>query len=203
MALRRRGVQIGATIDLYTGGRAAVAFAASPGRWPEHELADRLSLVVAIPAIAMDAVEPSGEVWLREELRRMARILSAPANDAPGAPEPEVTVVSSAGPGDLRIELQLLRSATGPSPSLGGRDFGIQSLALAAEAVALVGFDAAPRDVRLAAALSLEGVLAWFHDGTGHRPEAQAMAYALAYAVARLEGAGRPVPAALTAAIEG
>lgn len=185
------------------GGRAAVAFEAPPGRWPEHELADRLALVVALPAIAMNAIETSAVEWMREQLRRIARILSAPENDAPGAPEPEVVVVSSDKPGDLRITLRLLRSATGPSPSLGGADVGVQSLVLAAEAVALVGFDGAPPDVRLAAALSLEGVLAWFHDGTGHRPEAQAMAYALAYAVARLEGAGRPVPAALTAAIEG
>jgi hypothetical protein len=200
--LRRRGTQVGATIDLYTGGRAAVEFEAPPGRWPEHEMADRLSLVVAIPAIAMNAIEDSGAEWLRERLRRIAVILSSPDSEGPGVPEPEVIVVTSDGPGDLRITLRLLRSATGPSPSLGGHGVGVQSLALAAEAVALVGFDAAPADVRLAAALSLEGILAWFHDGTGHRPEAQAMAYALAYAVARFEGAGRPVPAALLTAVE-
>ncbi len=105
----------------------------------------------------------------------------------------------SAGPGDLRVKLRLTRSPVGPSPSLVDRSAGIQSLALAMEALALVGLEGAPDDERLAAALAVEGVLAWFHDASpGHRPPAQAMGYALAYAAARLEGAGRAAPAALT-----
>lgn len=202
--MRRRGFQAGATIDLYTGRRAAVVFEAPPGRWPEHELADRLTLVVTIPAIAMNAVEPSGAEWLRERLRQIALMLAASGGeDGHSAPEPEVIVVTPAGPGDLRIVVRLMRSPVGPSPSLGGHAVGTQTLALAAEAVARVGFDEATPDVRLAAALALEGVLAWFHDGSpGQRP-AQAMAYALTYAVARFEGVGRPVPAALIAAAEG
>jgi hypothetical protein len=195
----RRGFLAGATVDLYTGGRAAVTFDAPPGRWPEHEAADRLLLVVALPAIAMNAVEPSGVNWLQGRLRQVALMLSAPSD---AVYEPEVVVVTAAGPGDLRVELRLTQSPVGPSPSLVDRSVGIQSLALAMEAVALVGFEGAPADERLAAALAIEGVLAWFYDASpGHRPPAQAMGYALAYAAARFEGVGRPAPAALTEAV--
>lgn len=192
----RRGFLAGATVDLYRGSRAAVTFEAPPGRWPEHEAADRLLLAVALPVIAMNAVETSGVNWLQGRLRHVALMLSA-SSDATS--EPEVVVVPSAGPGDLRVKLRLTRSPVGPSPSLVDRSAGIQSLALAMEALALVGLEGAPADERLAAALAVEGVLAWFHDASpGHRPLAQAMGYALAYAAARLEGAGRAAPAALT-----
>jgi len=175
-----------------------VTFDAPPGRWPEHQAADRLSLVVALPVLAMNAVEASGLERLRARLRQVALMLSAPSDVAY---EPEIVVVPPAGPGDLRIELRLTHSSIGPSPSLGGRSVGTQSMALAAEAVALVGFEDAPPDERLAAALAMEGVLAWFHDASpGHRAPAQAMTYALAYAAARFEGVGRPAPAALTEA---
>ncbi len=191
----RRGFLAGATVDLYTGGRAAVTFDAPPGRWPAHEAADRLLLVVGLPVIAMNAVETSGVNWLQGRLRQVALMLSAPSE---AVYEPEVAVVTSAGPGDLRVELRLTHSPVGPSPSLGDRSVGIQSLALAMEAVALVVFEDAPADERLAAALAIEGVLAWFYDASpGHRPPAQAMGYALAYAAARFEGVGRPVPSAL------
>lgn len=194
----RRGFQAAATVDLYTGGRAAVTFDAPPGRWPEHEAADRLSLVVALPVLAMNSVEDAGLDRLRARVRQIAMMLNAPRDVTY---EPEVVVVTPAGPGDLRVELQLTHSSIGVTPSLGGQSVGTQSLTLAAEAVALVGFEDAPRDERLAAALALEGVLAWFHDGSaGHRAPSQAMAYALAYAAARFEGAGRSAPASLAEA---
>lgn len=194
----RRGFLVGATVDLYTGGRAAVTFDAPPGRWPQHEAADRLLLVAALPVIAMNVVEASGLSWLQQRLRQIAMMLSAPSDVSY---EPEVVVVTDAGPGDLRVGLRLTKSPVGPSPSLVDRGVGIQSLALAMEAVALVGFEGAPADERLAAALAIEGVLAWFHSASpGHRPPAQAMGYALAYASARFEGVGRPAPAALTEA---
>lgn len=193
--MRRRGFRAGATVDLYTGGRAAVTFDAASGRWPEHQAADRLSLVVALPVLAMNEVEPAGVAKLQERLRNVALTLNAPGDSSH---EPEVIVVSSAGPGDLRVELRLTHSSAGTSPSLVAGAVGTQSLALAMEAVALVAFEDAPADERLAAALAVEGVLAWFHDASpGHRPPSQAMTYALAYAAARFEGVGRPPPAAL------
>jgi hypothetical protein len=196
--MARRGLQAGATVDLYTGGRAAVTFEAPPGRWPEHGAADRLSLVVGAPVLAMSSVDPSGLAWLRERLRGIALMLSAPPD---AAPEPEVVVVTPAGAGDLRVELRLLHSPAGPKPTLREKSVGTQSLALAAEAIAVTGFEGAPDDERLAAALAVEGVLAWFHDASpGHRPASQALTYALAYAIARFEGVGRTAPAALIAA---
>ena len=57
-------------------------------------------------------------------------------------------------------------------------------------------------DVRLAAALTLEGVLGWYREADPHlRPPQQAVAYSLRYAVSRLEEAARPVPTDLERAV--
>ena len=99
--------------------------------------------------------------------------------------------------------VHLVRSAVGPVPKPARRAPG--SVALAAAGTVVLGCCLAPmgRDVRLSAALALEGLLGWYQAADPHlQPPQQAIAYALRHAGARLEEEGRPRPAALSAAIE-
>ena len=105
-------------------------------------------------------------------------------------------------PGATRIVARLVRSALGPVPTLGRASPPPSAIANAASAALAVSLAPATVDVRLAAALALEGLLGWYQIADPHlQPPQQAVAYALRHAVARLAEEGRAAPDALESAV--
>jgi hypothetical protein len=100
-----------------------------------------------------------------------------------------------------RTAVELRRSTVGPVPRLVRDAASPVSLSLAVPALILAVAAEQTAEERTAVALTLEGVLGWDHHDIGLQPAQQAVAYALRYAAARLEEAGRPAPEALLEAI--
>lgn len=80
--------------------------------------------------------------------------------------------------------LEAPSSPPGPSREIAG----------VALAIALAADAAADPDGRLAIALGIEGVLAWFRESDRRTHPRHAVTFALAHAQDRLREAGRPVP---------
>jgi hypothetical protein len=95
-----------------------------------------------------------------------------------------------------------MRSPLGPVPSLGRAAPSPLALAAGAAAAMAASLGEAEGDVRLAAALTLEGVLGWYRQADPHlQPPQQAVAYSLRDAASRLEEAARSVPPDLERAV--
>ena len=205
MALFRRTPLLETRVDLGPVGRVAVAFAPEPGRWPHRETVDRLVTPAGIAALALSRAGEASFDRVHAALRRFA---TAVATDASGD-EAEmvhtmtgldlVDVVEAPAP---RVVVQLVRSRLGPVPTTGRAGHAPTLLATAAGVVLGVCGAAAPADARLAAALTLEGLLGWYRVADPHlQPPQQAVAYALRHADARLAEQGRPCPPPLAAAV--
>lgn len=206
MPLLRRSPLVTTTVNLLPAGRVAVSVVAAPSRWPSREGSDRLVVPLGFAALALARAEQSVFERVQSRLRHAASAVAEAASQ-----DPERLVVEVSGfvldeasePGEPRVVVHLVRSAVGPVPKPARRAPG--PVALAAAGTAVLGCCLAPmgRDVRLSAALALEGLLGWYRAADPHlQPPQQAIAYALRHAGARLEEEGRPPPAALSAAIE-
>ena len=204
----RRTPLVTTTIDLYGRDHASVAFEPAPGRWPGHESTDRLVVPLGIAALALARADESAMGPVQGRLHHAAGAICDPAlatqvpsglslavsGRAMGAPE---------GADTLRIAARLVKSGLGPIPSIGLSSYGSVSLADAAAAVLAMALVPAGMDVRLSAALSLEGLLGWYRIADPHlQAPQQAVAYALRHAVARLTEEGHPVPAELRTAVD-
>lgn len=206
MPLLRRPPLVTTTVDLVPAGRAAVSVVPAPSRWPRREGSDRLVVPLGFAALALARADQAVFERVQSRLRHAASAIAEAASQDPGRLVVEVSGLLLDGasePGKPRIVVHLVRSAVGPVPKTARRSPG--SVALAAGGTAVLGWCLAPmgRDVRLSAALALEGLLGWYRAADPHlQPPQQAIAYALRHAGARLEEEGRPVPAALSAAIE-
>jgi inactivated superfamily I helicase len=207
MPLLRRGPLVTTTIALYGGSRAAVSFDPAPERWPEHEGSDRLAIPLGLAALALARAD---ETVARRVRPRLMGVAAALAGDEASSADAEsrteavagLALVEPEGPGQPRIVLKLTRSPVGPVPSLGRAAPSPLAVAAAAAAVIAAFLGEADGDLRLASALTLEGVLGWYREADPHfQPPQQAVAYSLRYAASRLEEAARPVPADLTRSV--
>ncbi len=207
MPFLRRAPLVSTTIDLYEGSRASVTIAPDPKRWPEHEGPDRLVIPVGLAALALARASDSVIGAVRDRLRHAASAIASP-NLALERPSTLFIAVSglepaeAGGPGRIRVSARLIRSAVGPVPSIGRASHGSPTLASTAAATLAVMLAPVDLEVRLAAALSFEGLLGWYAVADPQlQPPQQAIAYALRHAVARLAEEGRAVPAELAMAV--
>jgi len=196
----RRGPLVRATIDLYPPGHASVRLAPAEERWPEHEMSDRLTLGAGIVASALCRVAEPLLPGFREGIKRMAADIT---QDRSGAEPDEYReerprLVDWDDPGRPRMTLDLARSSIGPVPRLGHRAWSSSELSLASFALLESVSQGTDPDERLSLALTLEGLLGWYHHSDPNfQPPQQAVAYALRYAGIRFAEAGRPVPSTL------
>jgi hypothetical protein len=204
MAFLRRSPLVTVAVDLYPGSRAAVTITPRDTRWPEHEETDRLVTPLGF-ALARAGEEVMGQV--RIQVRHAAAAIADP--DLAAEPLSTLFIAVSglqmSEPGQAganRIVAKLIRSPVGPVPTLGGASPAPSAIANAATAALAVALAPAALDLRLAAALSLEGLLGWYQIADPHlQPPQQAVAYSVRHAAARLAEQGRAAPDALAAAV--
>ena len=204
--LRRTPPAVRAEIALYGPRRAAVLLHPAPGRWPRDERADRLALGVSAAVLGSAGADERGWPAYRDALAALAgRLAAADAGPLPGDLVPLerfgahgiLAVVPWEGEGRARAEVHLLATRGGPVPRAGERPreagpaFEVCSLALLVALAADAGED------RLALALGVEGVLAWFRESDRMSAPRNGLAFALVHAGARLAEAGRPPPPGL------
>lgn len=206
MALLGRKPLVETTVDFDASGCVAVTFAPAPGRWPERERVDRLVMPAGIAALALARAADAVFDRVHAALRRIATtVASLPTDD----PEERVGAMTGLRLEPLimtperRVVVQLLKSRLGPVPTTGSAGHPSTLLAIAAGAALAVSTAPSPAEVRLAAALTLEGLLGWYREADPYlQPPQQAVAFALRHADARLAEQGRPSPASLAAAID-
>ena len=205
MALFRREPLFRTTVDLEPARRVAVALEPGPGRWPGHEGADRLVVPVGLVAIALARATDAGAGAVHGRIRVAAMALAETVAADPWelvSRVAEMDLVPHAGEPAVRVRAQLVRSALGPVPTIGRASHAAMTLAEAAAAVLGVALAPSPADLRLASALTIEGLLGWYRAADPHlQPPQQAIAFALRHARARLMEQGRPVPEALGLAV--
>lgn len=209
MSLLRRGPLVTATVDVYDRRGAAVTIVPGPKRWPEHEASDRLVVPLGIAALALARAQDAVMGSVQDRLRHAATAIV----DAALVGESLSTFFAATSGlefvearderGSPHIEARLVRSAVGPIPTVGRTAHPSPTLALAGAAALAVCLVRVPPATRLAAALSIEGLLGWYKVADPHlQPPQQAVAYSLRHAVARLSEEGRLVPDALSAAVK-
>lgn len=206
MALLRRSPLVATTVELHPGS-AAVTIAPAAGRWPAEEGSDRLMVPLGLAAIALARASEDAMGSVRAQLRHAAAAIADPglAGEGPATLFIAVSGLRLAEPGETggtRLSAQLVRSALGPVPTLGRASPPPALIANAATVALAAALGPEGIDVRLAAALALEGLLGWYEIADPHlQPPQQAIAYALRHAVARLEEEGRAAPEALAQAV--
>lgn len=203
----RRRLIAGAEIDLYGGTAAAVRVTPRRSRWPRWEASDRLALPVALAALTLGGTSPD----LSPRVRHLLMALGAALVDEP---EPgNLAAWTSAvamrdmvrprGPGQPRISVRFVSTRDGPLAVLEGPAPSALTMASASAALAAATLDGIHPDIRLAVALSIEGVLIRHKPGRTARSSPLVVTAGLLYAAMRLEEAGRAVPHALLSATRG
>jgi len=205
MALFRRSPLLETRVDIDPVGRVVVAFAPEPGRWPHHEAVDRLVLPAGIAALALSRAGEASFDPVHAALRRFATAIATDPSNGEAEMVHAMTgldLVDVVEAPASRVVVQLVRSRLGPVPTTGRAGHAPALLATAAGVVLGVSGAAAPSDARLAAALTLEGLLGWYRVADPHlQPPQQAVAYALRHADARMAERGRPSPRPLAVAV--
>lgn len=205
--LLRRTPLMTTTVEFHEPDRASVSVVPAPGRWPEDEGTDRLVVPLGIAALALARTQAAVMASIGDRLRDAAGAIADPALAAEPPASLFIAVsglqrTESDGRGTLRVVAQLIRSTLGPVPTTGRVNPGSQVLADAAVVTLATTLAPTGLDVRLAAALSIEGLIGWYRVADPHlQPPQQAIAYALRHAVARLTEEGRPIPAELATAV--
>jgi hypothetical protein len=207
MGLFDRPRLVRAEVALYGPRRAAALLHPGAGRWPEHEEADRLALGVGMAALGAHNAPDVRWLAYREALTRVASGIAAAGEDPlPGDLVPldglgvpgVLSVVAWEGPGAARVVAEVLGTRGGlvpritEGPRTGGAAREVAALALLVALAADAGAEA-----RLALALGVEGVVAWFRDSDRRGASRNALAFALAHARGRLGEAGRSLPPGL------
>ncbi|MGE3140504.1 MAG: hypothetical protein AB7I08_02285 [Thermoleophilia bacterium] len=209
LTLQRRRRVAAAEIDLYGGTAAAVRLTSRGSRWPPWEASDRLAMPVALAALTLNATNRGLTPRVRHRLMALgAALVEDPVPGDPGAGWADAVamrdMVPPRGPGQPRINVQLVSTREGPFAVLDGPTPSALTMASACATLAAAALDGMHRDVRLAAALSIEGLLVC--QGPPRRTADSAPVAAgagLRYAAERLEDAGRSVPHALLSATRG
>lgn len=172
----------------------------APGRWPEHERADRLGLGIGLVCLASGHSADARWEAYRETLVSVAGTLARAAEGPlPGGlvdlgrlgVAGDLAVVPWEGPGRARVEAQLLSSRAGPVPLLSGHPDESGPFTEVASLALLVALAVDSEQDRLPLALGVEGALAWFRESDRRAPPRNALAFALSHADVRLRQAGR------------
>jgi hypothetical protein len=203
--LRRAHPLVRAEVALHGPRRAAVLLHAGEGRWPEHEARDRLTVGVGMAALTAFRMLDPRWVPYRAALATLATgVARADAGPLPGDLAPLdglsqgglLQVVPWEGPGRENVEVEIVATRGGPVPRIAKEPESagpVKEIATLALLVALAAD--AGSDGRLALALGIEGLLAWFRESDRLAPTRNALAFALAHADGRLRESGRPQPA--------
>jgi hypothetical protein len=196
------------TVDLYGGSAAAVALRPALRRWPAQETRDRLDVAIAFMAATLLRTEQALAPRIRHQAMILASsLVEAPAPSVAGADAWAEQVagrrlVGPRSPGEPRIQARLIPARRGSWVEVLGPRPTTLALSASAAAVAAVALRDADRDVRLAAALAMEGLLQWCGDATKRRLGAErALCEAYGYAARRLAGTRVPPPEALRSAV--
>lgn len=202
-----RAPLVRAEVALYGPRRAAALLHPADGRWPAHEDADRLALGVGMAALAAHRASEARWEAYRDALARAATGIAAAGREPlPGdlvalerlGVAGPLAVVPWEGPGAARVEAELLATRGGLVPRLAGAP-ATAGPAKEIAALALLVALAVDADTegRLALALGVEGVVAWFRQSDRLAASRNALAFALAHAEERLSETGRSLPPGL------
>ena len=177
----------------------------APGRWPDHETADRFALGLGLVALAaFGTAEPRWEAF-RGTLAQFATRIAAEAGALPGdlvaldrlgVPGP-LAVVAWEGPGRARVDAHLLSTRGGLVPRLADHPDEAGPLKEIAALALLVALAADADPDRLTLALGIEGILAWFRESDRLSAPRNVLGFALAHARSRLAESGRSLPGGL------
>ena len=200
-----RAAAVAVTVDLYGGSGAAVGLAPARDRWPGHETRDRLDLAVGFAAVTVLRAERSLTPRIRHSVMSLA---TAVLDDlpAPGAGSWSEHVagrrlVGGEGLGGPRITARLIAARPASRVEVDGSPTAL-ALSAATAAVAAVALRETGRDVQLAAALALEGVLLWCSGRAARRHgPGRAVDEGYRYAIRRLADARLSAPEALQRAV--
>jgi hypothetical protein len=199
MALWEHSPLVRATIDVSPIVGASVEIAPAPGRWPEHEDGDRVTLVLGICALALARAEES---LTRGHVRAVALELAA-ASPRDSSAALDALTARGLGFDAARVVFKLRRSAVGSVPTLGKTMPAAAVLLPAISALTDAALGQADEDLRLCGALGLEGLLGWYgHNDPHYQPPQQGLAYAFRHLTARLGEAGWEVPSGVRRAAE-
>jgi hypothetical protein len=203
MGLLRARADVSAEVVLTAADRAAARILPGPRSSPERSEADAIRMALGLVAAAYGAAPESRVPGFRECLVDLAQALAAPEFDGSAGRlvhlgplgVREFLTVEPWGPeGRARVTAELVAGRRGEvpritdAPGFAGPSVEIAGLAL----VQHVGNGPAGADGRLALALGVEGILAWFAEAHRMSPPRDALRFALAHADERLGGAGRP-----------
>lgn len=207
MGLFRARPFVTAEAVLISGERCAARIAPAPGRPPGTEAADAVIAAAGAVAVAWNRAPESRVEGMRECLVELAQAVAS------GPPPERAVHLGPLGGRDFlslepwgadgrgRVEVEVARNRAGhlvprlaASPEFAGPSVEVAALALVQHAA---GGPARDADARLALALSVEGVLAWYREGHQLTPPGDALAYALAHAGERMDEAGRTTPPGL------
>ena len=108
-----------------------------------------------------------------------------------------LAVVAWEGEGRARVEEHLLETRGGLVPRLEDEPQEAGPLKEIASLALLIALAADADPDRMALALGIEGVLAWYRESDRLSPPRSVLAFAIAHSRDRLAEAGRPAPAGL------
>jgi len=206
----RRSAPARIRVEFPAPGFAGVEVSFPGGGTGRPEAADRLDLVLGLLA---SGVHGTDEGAVREVADRMRTVATAIAGSPDGElPSGTVTVPTrregivdmrlvpwSGARGGAVVTLELVRSAVGPVP-VARSSPSATSLVLAGLMAACAEAGATDADGRLALALAIEGLIAWYVDSHRLTPVRDAVESARTHAADRLRQAGRVPPDALAGA---
>ncbi len=165
-----------------------------------------MALGVGLAALAAHGTPQGRWEAFRESLARLARgIADAQAGPLPGDLAPldrlgvpgPLAVVAWEGEGRARVEEHLLETRGGLVPRLEDEPQEAGPLKEIASLALLIALAADADPDRMALALGIEGVLAWYRESDRLSPPRSVLAFAIAHSRDRLAEAGRPAPAGL------
>ncbi len=181
-----------------------VGAGAGSGRPPE---ADRLDLALGLLAWGVHRTHEDEVRMVADRMRELATAVAA-SNDG-RVPEGTVRVATRTqglvpvelttwvdDPGLTHVRAEISHSAVGPVPLIKGSPAS-GMLVLAGLCAVMDEAERCDADGRLALALALEGLIAWYAKAHRMTPARDAVASARIHAVDRLAAAGRGVPPSL------
>lgn len=190
--------------DLYPPNRVAIRVEGKPGRWPEYQSGDRLTMAVGFCALASTKTAASRLEPLKLSLRNLATaIAQTPTGSLPRDVAPLdvfsvpglLELVEWHGPGQVELEADLAKSATGRTPRMRKepKTSGPTREIAALGALVAIANDASS-DERLTLALGIEGLLAWYRQSEGWSSAKDVLTFAVAHTDERLRELGRSLP---------
>ena len=206
MSVMRRTPIARAEIALHGPRRAAVLLHPTPGRWPEHETADRMALGLGLVTLAaFGSAEPRWEAFRAVLVQLATQIAASQTGPLRGDLVPlerlglpgALAVVAWEGPGRARVEAHLLSTRGGLVPRLADHPQEAGPLKEIAALALLVALAADADPDRLALALGIEGILAWYRESDRLSPPRKVLVFAMAHARDRLAASGRTIPIGL------